>query len=89
MRDFSVENLLTSYRTRLGWTQPKVAKALEVSLRAYQGWENGERLPRNTMLQRLANLFELSNTEANQLYRAAAQVAPEFQNLPFPRNLFF
>jgi tetratricopeptide (TPR) repeat protein len=41
------------------------------------------------MLQRLAILFELNDVEADQLYRAAAQVAPEFQNLPFPRNPFF
>jgi tetratricopeptide (TPR) repeat protein len=89
MQDFPFENLLTAYRTRIGWTQPEVAEALEVSLRTYQGWENGERLPSNIMLQRLAILFELNDAEADQLYRAAAQVAPELENLPFLRNPLF
>src|SRR6266702_8367328 len=89
MRDFSFENLLKSYRNRIGWTQSEVAGALEVSRRTYQGWENGERLPPQKMLQHLAILFELNDTESDKLYHAAAYVPPQFQNLPFPRNPFF
>src|SRR5947209_1603619 len=91
MSNFSFEDLLISYRTRIGLTQPQVAEKLGVSPRTYQGWEYGENrkpLPKTT-LQRIVNLFDLSEIEADQLYRAAAQVAPELQNLPFPRNPFF
>ena len=94
MRDFSFENLLTSYRNRLGLTQQEVANpddagALQVSLRTYQGWENGERIPSNKWLHRMASFFQLTEAEADTLYRAAGQVAPEIHNLPFPRNPFF
>ena len=89
MQEFSFENLLTSYRNRLGWTQRRVAEKLEVSLRTYQGWENGERLPPQKMLQRIAGLFELNDAEADTLYRAASEVAPEIHNLPFQCNPFF
>ena len=92
MRDFRFEDLLKSYRARmarLGWTQEKVAEKLSVGKRTYQGWEAGEYIPSNEMLQRIASLFELSDTEADELYRTASQVAPEIHNLPFPRNLFF
>src|SRR5579883_206831 len=91
MSDFSFEDLLISYRTRTHLTQSQVAGKLGVGLRTYQGWEYGEKhkpLPQ-PMLQRIVNLFELSETEADQFYRSAAQIAPEFQNLPFPRNPFF
>jgi transcriptional regulator with XRE-family HTH domain len=90
MRDFSFGNLLTSYRTRVDLTQKTVAEKLHVALRTYQGWENGERLPSdNTMLLHITSLFELNNVEADDLYRAAAQVAPELSNLPFRQNPFF
>jgi hypothetical protein len=50
MRDFTVGNLITSYRTRLGLKQHEVAnpddpELLPVALRTYQGWENEERIP--------------------------------------------
>src|SRR5258706_8622871 len=94
MRDFSVGNLITSYRTRLGLKQDEVAnpddpKLLSISLRTYQGWENGERMPSNQWLYRIASFFHLTEAEADELYRTAAQVAPKIQNLPFPRNPFF
>jgi transcriptional regulator with XRE-family HTH domain len=94
MRDFSVGNLITSYRTRLGLKQDEVAnpddpKLLSISLRTYQGWENGERIPSNQWLYRIASFFHLEDAEADELYRTAAQVAPEIENLPFPKNSFF
>ncbi len=89
MRDFSFENLLISYRTRLGWTTRKTADALEVSLRTYQYWESGERMPAQRWLIRIASLFQLTETEADELYRAAAHVGPEKENLPFHQNPFF
>jgi tetratricopeptide (TPR) repeat protein len=94
MRDFSVGNLITSYRARLGLKQHEVAnpddpELLSVALRTYQGWENGERIPSNKWLRRIASFFHLSDAEADELYRAAAQVAPEIDNLPFQRNPFF
>ena len=89
MLDFS--DLLKSYRTRVGLSQTDLAEKLGVALRTYQGWEGGEkRKPlARTMLQRIVELLRLSETEADQFYRAAAQVAPELQNLPFQRNRFF
>jgi len=41
------EGVLKSLRVRRGkvWTQARTAKLLEVSLRTYVGWENGESLP--------------------------------------------
>jgi tetratricopeptide (TPR) repeat protein len=94
MRDFSVGDLITSYRTRLGKLQKEVANPddpnlLPVTLRTYQGWENGERIPSNKWLYRLASFFHLTEDEANELYRAAAQVPPKIENLPFQRNPFF
>src|SRR6266567_2006370 len=94
MRKFSFGQLLTSYRTRLGWTQSEVVDpadplALEVSLRTYQKWENGESIPSNRWLPYIANLFQLNDAEADALYRAAGAVAPKIQNLLFPQNPFF
>lgn len=94
MRDFSVGNLITSYRARLGLKQHEVAnpddpELLSVTLRTYQGWENGERIPSNKWLHRIASFFHLTDAEADVLYRAAAQVAPEIDNLPFQRNPYF
>ena len=92
VRDFRFEDLLKSYRARiarLGWTQKKVAEKLGIGERTYQGWEGGENIPSNEMLQRIASLFELNDAEADALYRAASQVVPEIQNFPFPQNSFF
>ncbi len=94
MRDFTVGNLIKSYRTRLGLQQNEVAdpddpERLPFTLRTYQGWENGERIPSNERLHRIASFFHLTDAEADELYRAAAQVAPEIHNLPFQRNPFF
>lgn len=94
MRDFTVGNLIKSYRTRLGLKQEEVAnpdtpELLPVALRTYQGWENGERIPSNKWLYRVASFFRLTDAEADELYRAAAQVAPEIHNLPFQRNPLF
>lgn len=60
------EDVLKSLRVRRGkvWTQKKMAQLLEVSLRTYVGWENGESLPSNKDLQLIANTFRLSETEA-------------------------
>lgn len=44
-------------RTRLGLTQPQAADLLGVSLRAYQDWEAGRRLPRARNLKRLREHF--------------------------------
>ncbi len=92
MRDFRFNDLLTSYRGRvvhLGWTQKKVAKELGVEERTYQNWELGFNLPKRDMLPLIARLFELTDTEADDLYRAAAQTGPEIHNLPFQPNPYF
>jgi len=94
MRDFTVGNLIKSYRTRLGLKQEEVAnpddpELLPFTLRTYQGWENGERIPSNERLRRIASFFRLTDAEADELYRAAAQVAPEIHNLPFHPNPYF
>ena len=101
LRDFSFGKLLASYRVRTGHTQKQVIhylndklkqKESKVTERTYQSWEGKKAIPDKNkveVLQYLTNLFELDEGEIDQLYRAAAQVAPEIQNLPFPRNAYF
>ena len=63
------EDVLKSLRVRRGkvWTQKKTAQLLEVSLRTYVGWENGESLPSGRDQQLIANTFRLSQIEAETL----------------------
>ncbi len=90
MRDFAIGNLIKSYRVRADFTQEEVARLLGIATRTYQTWEAKEpTIPPNTMLRRLADLFRLTDSEADELYRVAAQVAPEIHNLPFQPNDFF
>src|SRR5215472_7792004 len=85
------ENVLKSFRVRRGkeWTQEKTAQLLSVSRRTYIRWENGEILPSPRDLQTIATTFQLNETDADTLFRAASSVAPVIQNLPFARNPFF
>src|SRR5438132_14009658 len=85
------EDLLKSLRVQKGkvWTQAKTAKLLGVSLRTYVGWENGESLPSHRERKNVAATFELNDADADALFRAASQVVPEIQNLPFPQNPHF
>ena len=72
MLDVAFKNLLHLYRSRMGWTQQKVAEILEVPLDSYHRWENGEGYPSNDILQRMTNVFELNHAEVDQLYLATA-----------------
>src|SRR5215469_13863766 len=85
------EYVLKSLRMKQGkvWTQARTAQSLGVSLRTYVRWENGESLPHSRDLKNIAALFRLSDTENAALFRAAGELAPKIQNLPFPPNPFF
>jgi tetratricopeptide (TPR) repeat protein len=91
MQYFTVGELIKSHRVKRGLSQQYVVDRLPIKLRAYQGWEGGDRVPRKH-LSKIVEVFNLSKTEADELYRAADQVAPETsekENLPFPKNPFF
>lgn len=54
---------LFQLRKAKGLTQPELAKELEVSVRAYQYYERGEREPQLSVLVRMADYFDLSLDE--------------------------
>ena len=69
------ENVLKALRVRRGkeWTQARTARLLEISLRTYIGWENGERLPSPRDLKQIAATFQLNDADTDSLFRAASQ----------------
>lgn len=89
------ENILKSLRVRKGkaWTQERtvelIAERADVSIRTYKSWEMGERIPSPEYLKIIVAVFELSQEDADILYRASAQVPPKLHNLPFPPNPLF
>ena len=48
-------------RAKKGWTQKEMAEELETSQRSVAAWESGESVPRNAMLVKIANLFDLKD----------------------------
>src|SRR5260370_29061804 len=85
-QEFAFENLLKSYRIRLGWSQQEMAKELEISLRSYQYWEEGKILPNAKKILRIIHALQLNQADADALFRAAAQVSAQLHTIPFLRN---
>ena len=75
-------------RWGMKWDQSAVAKRLGVSRMAYINWENGQ-LPTRIHLKKIVSIFYLDEKEERALYRAAAEVRPDIENLPFTPNPFF
>src|SRR5258708_6115914 len=89
--------LLRSFRERrqkqrtwgMKWDQGAVAKRLGVSRVAYINWDHGQSLPTRIHLKKIVSIFYLDEKEERALYRAAAEVRPDIENLPFTPNPFF
>src|SRR5258708_30370341 len=89
--------LIRSFRERrqkqrtwgMKWDQGAVAKRLGVSRVAYINWEHGQSLPTRIHLKKIVSIFYLDEKEERALYRAAAEVRPDIENLPFTPNPFF
>jgi tetratricopeptide (TPR) repeat protein/transcriptional regulator with XRE-family HTH domain len=88
-------SILAMARRRMGWKQQELANALyekftePVSRITVNRWENDLQLPSVYRLQHLVTLLGLSEKETDALFRAAAQVPPIIDNLPFRPNPFF
>jgi transcriptional regulator with XRE-family HTH domain len=54
---------LRAQRARKGWSQAAAARALGVSPRSYQNWEQGTSEPRLATLARMARVFAVSADE--------------------------
>jgi tetratricopeptide (TPR) repeat protein len=85
----SFGSMLKWARIRMYCTQQQVADKLEVSRGTVTRWENDLQLPSAYNLKQLVTILDLNEKEADALYRAAAQVPPVIDNLPFQRNPFF
>lgn len=53
--------ILKEHRTALGYTQQKVADAVQANIRTYQKWENGETKPDGYYLLRIMNWLDIPN----------------------------
>src|SRR5207245_6281558 len=85
----SFGSMLKWARMRTQWKQQQVADKLEVSRVTVNRWENDLQLPSAYYLKQLVAILDLNEKDADALYRAAAQVPPIIDNLPFHRNPFF
>src|SRR5260370_14772355 len=84
----SFANKLRELRARKHWTQEDAAQELEVSLHTYSNWETGKHIPSPKRRTQIAELFKLKQDEAHALYRLAAQLPPETNNLPLHNPSF-
>lgn len=60
-------------RKFLGYTQEQMANKLNISLRQYVRIDNEEDLPRRDILNKLINIFKLSDDEIGQYIRSITQ----------------
>jgi transcriptional regulator with XRE-family HTH domain len=56
---------LSQLRLHAGWTQARVAAAIDRKRSTYAGWENGHMLPGREALAALADLFQVSTDLLN------------------------
>lgn len=56
-------NNLKHYRETYGFTQKTLADKLEITIRAYQRYESGEREPKLDVLINIADIFHISLDE--------------------------
>lgn len=54
---------LIYHRQKQGWTQQKLAELLNVSVSGVQKWEHGRAEPNARILQRMADLFDVTMDE--------------------------
>ena len=89
LKDNEFGRLLESLQVRRGWRQEDAAAHLGFSTRTYSDWITGKKLPFPEQLKHIAATFKLEQADEDELYRAAAQMSPEVDNLPSLQNPFF
>lgn len=52
-------NMLKKLRTERNLTQRELADMLGITTKSYQAYENGRRIPKPKVMQRMENLFEV------------------------------
>lgn len=65
--------LIKEKRKNLGFTQEQMAEKLNISLRKYVRIDNEEDLPRRDILNKLINIFCLSDNEIGKYIRDITQ----------------
>ncbi|UXV31611.1 helix-turn-helix transcriptional regulator [Mammaliicoccus sciuri] len=65
-------------RTKNGWTQQKLADALQVSKQSISYWETGRKAPKMKKIEEMAKLFDVSvsyilDGETKQTYNSTAE----------------
>lgn len=65
--------MMKEKRKFLGYTQEQMANKLNISLRQYVRIDNEEDLPRRDILNKLINIFKLSDDEIGQYIRSITQ----------------
>lgn len=65
--------MMKEKRKFLGYTQEQMANRLNISLRQYVRIDNEEDLPRRDILNKLIDIFKLSDNEIGQYIRSITQ----------------
>lgn len=65
--------MIKEKRKHFGFTQEQMADKLNISLREYVRIDNEEDLPRRDILNKLINVFNLSNDEIGEYIRSIIQ----------------
>lgn len=65
--------MIKEKRKSLGLTQEQMADKLDISLRQYVRIDKEEDLPRRDILNKLINIFNLSNNEIGEYIRSITQ----------------
>ena len=65
--------MIREKRKSLGLTQEQMAEKLDISLRQYVRIDKEEDLPRRDILNKLINIFNLSNDEIGEYIRSITQ----------------
>ena len=65
--------MITEKRKKLGFTQEEMADKLNISLRQYVRIDNEEDLTRRDILNKLIELFELSDNKIGKYIRSITQ----------------
>lgn len=65
--------MIKEKRRQLGFTQEQISDKLNISLRQYVRIDHEEDLPRRDILNKLIELFEMSDEEIGKYIRSIAQ----------------
>jgi len=71
---FTLGTLIGAHRIERGWSQRELAKRLGISPQYMSDIENDRRVPRNSVIQDVADLFEIG---ADPLYYAVGKLPPD------------